>query len=114
MKDILEIFAAVLAVYGAYSLICMLRDAVLYPKRVRQLVHGAVDFEGEAQMRAAADWAAALKKDGKISPERLIILMKDDIIDEDAAAHLRENGCRLIYLKETDCERSGNDSHERA
>jgi len=108
MQEILEIFAAMLAVWGGYSLIGTLRDALIYPKHVRQMVRGAVMLSDTDALAEAAAWAAALKKDGKISSERLIILMKDDIIEAEEAARPFGDVCRILYLKETECERSGN------
>ena len=103
-----------LAVWGGYSLIARLRDALLYPKRVRQAVRAAVVYTDADALAEAARWAAALKKDGKISSERLIILMKDDIIEAEEAARPFGDVCRILYCKETECERTGSDSRERA
>ena len=103
-----------LAVWGGYSLIGALRNALLYPRRVRRMVRAAVIFTDVGDLADAAGWAAALKKDGKISSERLIILMKDDIIDAEEAARPFGDVCRILYLKENESERSGNDSRERA
>lgn len=77
--DILEIIASVLAVFGAYTLLDMLRLALLYPRRDRMKLHAAF-FLGDGDASKAAAYARRLRLDKKISSGRLIILVKDDII----------------------------------
>ncbi len=81
--EILEIVLAMLAVFGGYTLLSMLKAALLYPKRVRKCLRCAV-FTGEGELREAAAYCRYLRLCGKISSERLIILSKDDIMVEDA------------------------------
>ncbi len=85
MKEFLEIIAAVLAVFGIYCILDMVKVRILYPKHVRKLIRAAVVVSDKKQLCQAASYAAYLRKEQKISDERLIILANDDIIVEDRA-----------------------------
>lgn len=77
---ILEIMLSVLAVFGGYTLVSMLKAALLYPKKIRKKVRCALIADG-TDATAAAAYCRYLRLSGKISSERLIILVKDDIIE---------------------------------
>jgi len=83
----MEIIIAVLAVFGGYTILTMIKSSLLYPKRVRRKIMAAVFYDGEYPSEAAA-YARYLRLCGKISSERLIILVKDDIIESGGEAGL--------------------------
>ena len=80
MCEIIEIFAAVMAVFGIYTVLDMLRVRILYPRKTREHIHGAVILSENVNLSEAASYAKYLRLERKISPERLIILTNDDII----------------------------------
>lgn len=80
MREVLEIFAAVMAVFGIYTMLDMLRERLLYPQKVRRLLRGAVIIGNDTPIAEIAAYAGYLRRECKISSERLIILTKDDII----------------------------------
>lgn len=80
MKAVLEIIVAMLAVFGGYTVLDMIRVRLLYPKKVRMRVRAAVVLFDKTELAGAADYARYLRREQKISSERLIILANDDII----------------------------------
>lgn len=82
MLDFLEIVVCTLAVFGGYTILDMIKERLLYPKRVRSRLRGAVFFERGDDVCALADYARYLCREQKISSGRLIILCKDGIIEE--------------------------------
>ena len=80
MLEIFEIFAAVMSVFGIYTLLDMLRFRLLYPRKVRRLIRAAVVVDDDTRISEAAEYAKYLRREGKISSERLIILTNGDII----------------------------------
>lgn len=82
MADFLEILVCVLAVFGGYTLLDMLRERLLYPRRVRARLRGAVILDDDDSICAVVQYASHLRREQKISSERLIILVKDDIIED--------------------------------
>ena len=81
MKDILEIAAAVLAVFGAYQLLGMLKLRLGFPPGTRRRLRAAVYLNSDAGNLPALDaYVKYLRREGKISEGRLIILANSDII----------------------------------
>ena len=99
MADFLEILVCVLAVFGAYTLLDMLKKSLLYPKKVRARLRGAVIVDGDEDICGVVQYALCLQREQKISSERLIILSKDGII---------ENGEYLAQIGELLCVREAN------
>ncbi len=85
MKEFFEIIAAVLAVFGIYCILDMVKVRILYPKHIRKLIRAAVVISDKKQLCQAASYAAYLRKEQKISDGRLIILTNDDIIVDGSA-----------------------------
>lgn len=79
--DIISILVAILAVFGAYTILDMLRVHLLYPKRIRHSLRATMMLPTEVDTSHAAQYAAYLRREQKISRERLIILVNDDIIN---------------------------------
>ncbi|MBE6612566.1 MAG: hypothetical protein E7632_08735 [Ruminococcaceae bacterium] len=98
MREILEIILSVLAVYGGYTLICHLRDALCCPRRVRRQLRAAVMLTEDTPLAGVAAYARALAKEQKISPERLIILTKDGIMEDEGDASAFGDVYRYINL----------------
>ena len=84
MREIIEIFAAVMAVFGIYTVLDMLRVRILYPRNTREALRAVVVLDENTNLSEAASYAKYLRLERKISPERLIILANDDIIINDA------------------------------
>ncbi len=99
MTDFLEILVCVLAVFGAYTLLDMLRARLLYPRRARTRLRAAVILDDGDDICDALQYASYLRREQKISSERLIILSKDGII---------ENGEYLAQIGELLCVREAN------
>ncbi len=78
--DILEISVAVLAAFGLYSILDMLRTYIVFPSHIRKAVRAAVVYDENTYSKAVS-YVNYLKREQKISPERLIILEKNDIIN---------------------------------
>ncbi len=83
MREIIEIFTAVMAVFGIYTMLDMLRVRILYPRKIRTALRAAILLNEETNLPEAASYAKYLRLERKISPERLIILANDDIIIND-------------------------------
>lgn len=109
MLEVLEIFAAVMAVFGIYSVLDMIRLRLLYPKRVRMLLRAAVFVSTPEEMRAVSEYAAYLRREQKISGERLIILINDDIMVNDDEIGGYAETVRCTNDKETDNDRQFTD-----
>ena len=79
---VLEIAAAMLAALGLHTLLEALKDALLYPKSVRRMVRAAVilNKDDRNDLALCTSYVKSLVKNGKISPERLIILTENDIM----------------------------------
>ena len=83
MKDILEIAAAVLAVFGAYQLLGMLKLHMRFPPGTRRRLRAAVYLNSDgADLPALDAYVKYLRREGKISDGRLIILANSDIIKD--------------------------------
>lgn len=80
IMELLEIFLSVIAVFGGYCILDMIKFRLMYPRSVRKNIRGAVILDSYAAPTEAALYIKYLRKEGKISDERLIILVKDDII----------------------------------
>lgn len=80
MKDILEILVAMLAAFGGYTVLDMIRVHLMYPKRVRLKLRAAIVSDTYANAVRAYEYANYLKREQKISAEPLIILTENDII----------------------------------
>ena len=80
MREVFEIFAAVMAVFGIYTVLDMLRERLLYPRKIRRLIRAAVVIDEETPLAQIMSYVEYLRLEGKISPERLIILTNSDII----------------------------------
>ncbi|MBQ8510702.1 MAG: hypothetical protein IJ493_12425 [Clostridia bacterium] len=121
--EILEIMLAVLAVYGLWSILTPLKERLLYPKKLRQRLRCAVEAENldDETLALCAQYARYLRLQTKISPEQLIILRKDDIMEEDAlraAAELKCGASEVYYYRkcgdfQEDGEREGTDHLHR-
>ncbi len=79
---VLEIAAAMLAALGLHTLFEALKEALLYPKSVRRMVRAAVilNKDDRDDLALCTAYVKSLVKNGKISPERLIILTENDIM----------------------------------
>ncbi len=82
MNDLMEIFAAVLAVYGTYRIIGDIREWVVFPIRIRRMVRAALTFSCDE----AEEYARYLQNEKKISSEPLIILSENDIMEAEELA----------------------------
>lgn len=111
MRDIFEIFAAMLAVWGAYSLLSELRALLIFPKKVRHMLRAAIIYKEAGKAAEAAAYADYLSREGKISPERLIILRKDDIMEYNPRADMC--GDVMFNGKCGMCEHECADRNER-
>ena len=78
--EMLEITVAMLAAFGLYSIFDLIRVSILFPKRIRKNVRVAVAFD-ENSFRETAAYVNYLRREQKISPERLIIIENDGIIE---------------------------------
>ncbi len=83
MCEILEIIAAVLAVYGFWQILYLIRGEILYPRRIRRRVNAAIYIDNDtSDLPEIATYVKSLAKEGKISRGRLIIVAKCDIIKD--------------------------------
>ncbi|MBQ8248283.1 MAG: hypothetical protein IJY93_00155 [Clostridia bacterium] len=80
MREVFEIFAAVMAVFGIYTVLDMLRERLLYPYKIRRLTRVAIIADENVPLAEIAAYVGYLSRERKISPERLIILTNSDII----------------------------------
>ncbi len=78
--EFIEIFLSILAVFGGYCILDMVKFLLLYPKRIRKNLRGAVVLENPKELPQFFDYLKYLRTQDKISRERLIILVNDDII----------------------------------
>ena len=98
MYEMLEIIAAMLAAFGFWNLLHLFRDRLLYPGRIRRRVNAAVFIDNEvSDLPEIAAYVKTLRKEGKISSERLIIVAGSDIINR---AGLCDREFRIINLRE--------------
>ena len=112
MREIIEIFAAVMAVFGIYTVLDMLRVRILYPRKVRATLRAAVVLGENANLCEAASYAKYLRLERKISPERLIILINDDIIINDAEISCFGDVIYCSKIKEADDDREHESGRE--
>lgn len=101
--EILEITVAVLAAFGVYSILEMLRFGLLFPRRIRENVRAAVVFD-ENTYRETVEYVNYLRREQKISPERLIIIKNNGIIEGDDPTAL----CLSVYKEE--CKDNADDT----
>lgn len=81
MSDVFEIIAAVLAAFGLWTLLHDLCDFLIYPARVRKRVNAAIYIEDDmSDVSEIATYVKSLRREGKISSERLILISKSGII----------------------------------
>lgn len=114
MREILEIVAAVLAALGIYTVFGMLRIRLLFPRRVRRTLRAAVVVSDTSQLYEAAAYAAYLRREQKISPERLIILTNDDIIISNEELTRLGELYRYIKCKEINDDTEYTDRREES
>lgn len=81
--DFLEIVVCTLAVFGGYTILDMIKTRIRYPKDVRSRLRGAIIAGADEEICAVLRYARYLQREQKISSERLIILLKDDIIEDE-------------------------------
>ena len=82
MSDLIEIFAAVLAAFGIVSLFERLKLALMYPKKLRRMLHLAVIYNDDVELTdELRSYVKYLAREQKISEGRLIIIDKGGIID---------------------------------
>ena len=82
MSDLIEIFAAVLAAFGIVSLFERLKCALMYPKKLRRMLHLAVIYNDGVELTdELRSYVKYLAREQKISEGRLIIIDKGGIID---------------------------------
>lgn len=82
MSDLIEIFAAVLAAFGIVSLFERLKLALMYPKKLRRMLHLAVIYNDDVELTdELRSYVKYLAREQKISDGRLIIITKSGIID---------------------------------
>lgn len=93
VKDLFEIFVAVFAVFGFWKFLHGVVDMILYPPRIRRLIYLAVYIDNCGRnMPEIAAYVKSLRREGKVSGERLIILSKSDIIDSKDVSDLGTEG----------------------
>lgn len=102
MLEILEIFAAVMAVFGIYTVLDMLRLRLLYPPSVRRLLRVAIFVDNELPSADAVAYTKYLRLEKKISNERLIILTNNDIIKNNSETARFGEVYGYINYKEAD------------
>lgn len=78
--DVIEIFLSIIAVFGGYCILDMIRLRLLHPLKDRKKLSAAVFFDDAESLARVCDYARYLRRENKISGERLIILINDDII----------------------------------
>ena len=82
MSDLIEILAAVLAAFGIVSLFERLKCALMYPKKLRRMLHLAVIYNYGVELTdELRSYVKYLAREQKISDGRLIIIDKGGIID---------------------------------
>ena len=100
VREIFEIIAAVLAVYGFWQILYLIREEILYPRRIRKRVNAAIYIDnGTSDLPEIAAYVKSLAKEGKISRGRLIIVAKSDIIDNNA-----QNARDFVILRAEEAE----------
>ena len=82
MRDFFEIVVCTLAVFGGYTVLDMIKMRILYPRGVSSRLRGAVIADCDEEVCAVLRYARHLQREQKISSERLIILLKNDIIED--------------------------------
>ena len=98
MREIFEIIAAMLAAFGLWTLMHSLCDQMRFPRALRQRVNAAVFINNEtSDLPEIAAYVKTLRREGKISPERLIIVAESDIIK---GAELEGSRFRVIVPRE--------------
>ncbi|MCI8388283.1 MAG: hypothetical protein HFE63_07465 [Clostridiales bacterium] len=81
--ELLEIIVAVIAAWGLYKIGEAVRWRMMFPRRVRERVYGAVYINSDGEDLSAVDtYVKYLRLEGKIAGGRLIILSKSGIIKE--------------------------------
>ena len=78
--EFIEIFLSILTVFGGYCILDMVKFGLLYKKRIRRRLRAAVILEDCEELPQILEYAKYLRGQNKISEERLIILVNDDII----------------------------------
>lgn len=78
--EFIKILLSILAVFGGYCILDMVKFVLLYKSRVRKKLRGAVVLEDTDELPQIYEYAKYLRTQDKISKERLIILVNDDII----------------------------------
>ncbi len=96
MRDILEILVAMLAVFGGYTVLDMIRVRLLYPKRVRVMLRAAFVYDTYENAARVCEYADYLKREQKICPKPLIILASDDIIKDNEEISRLCEVCTII------------------
>lgn len=96
--DFLEILVCTLAVFGGYTVLDMIKTRIRYPRAVRSRLRGAIVADCDEEICAVLRYARYLQREQKISSERLIILLKNDIIED--RTRLAELG-DVFYLDKT-------------
>lgn len=107
-SEAMSIIVAILAVFGAYSILDMLRTNLLYPRRVRRSLRAAMVLPNEADAIHTAQYAAYLRREQKISRGRLIILANDDIIN--VSDELSRLGEVYYFKRKEEVEYAGRES----
>ncbi len=102
MIDILEIIVAMLAVFGGYTVLDMIRVRLLYPKRVRMLLRAAFVYDTYENAARACEYADYLKREQKICPEPLIILADNGIIESNEEILRLREVCTIICKDNND------------
>ena len=103
LVEMLEITVAVLAAFGVYSILEMVRFSLLFPRRIRKNVRAAVVFD-ENSYRETVAYVNYLRREQKISPERLIIIKNNGIIESDGSTVLD------MSVHKEDCKDSSDDA----
>lgn len=107
MADLLEILVCVLAVFGAYTVLSMIKTRLMYSRRVRTQLRAAIFINDCEDICSVVRYASYLRREQKISSERLIILTKDDIIEngeylDDIGQVFAVRDANIIKCKETE------------
>ena len=110
--EIVEIAVCVFAVYGAACILSQIRQILLYPMKIRRLVRACVETTDVSEMALVLQYARFLQTERKISSNRLIILMKDDIMIKEKPADLHCGPFEYLICKEFHDTENRNDQRE--
>lgn len=80
LTEFIEILMSILAVFGGYCILDIVKFGLLYKKKIRRKLRASVILDDPEELSGIFEYAKYLRGQNKISGERLIILVNDDII----------------------------------